>query len=440
MKEHLILQNKQKELILKTQEILRFDTVKSAALPNMPFGSGNAACLSYALDLCKSMGGEVYNADNYAGHADFGEGKEVFGILGHLDVVPANEDNWVSPPFEANIIDNKIYARGAVDDKAPMIACLFATKCLIDAGYKFKRRVRLIFGCDEESGMECVKYYFKKVSPPDMAISPDADFPVINREKGIMHFNVNFGRLDGRILSLEGGTRSNVVMDKCVAKVKNVDVSLCKNVEVTKEGDIYTLTARGVSSHGSTPQKGENALWKMAKALYDLTGDEKLAFIARNMSDYTGKSWGVNLQDDLSGSLTVNMGVVSYKDNLLVTVDCRHPISFKNKEVLDNFLKHTPYLIESISAKEPLFVPEDSPLVQNLLKAYTTSTGEKAYALSIGGGTYSRSMQNCVAFGPEFPGDTDVVIHQANEHISIDMLVKITKVYMQAIKQLCCEY
>lgn len=439
MKEHLILQSKKEELILRTQEILRFDTVRSEEKENMPFGEGNAACLAYALNLCKDMGAETYNADNYAGHADFGQGEEIFGILGHLDVVPAEEDNWISPPFAAKIINDRIYARGAIDDKAPMIACLFAVKSLLEAGYKFKRRVRLIFGCDEESGMQCVKYYFKKVAPPHMAISPDADFPVINREKGIMHFNVNFGSLDKRILSIEGGTRSNVVMDKCTAAVTNCDISLCEGVEVLKEGDVYKLTARGVSSHGSTPQKGDNALWKMAKALYALTGDKKMEFIAKTMSDYTGKKWGVNLQDEQSGNLTVNMGVVSYKKDLLVTVDCRHPISFKNQQVIDNFVKHTPYPIEGLSAKEPLFVPEDSPLVQSLLKAYNIATGEKGYALSIGGGTYSRSMQNCVAFGPEFPNEPDIVIHQANEHISIDLLMRITKVYMEAIKQLCCE-
>lgn len=448
MKELEILEKYQQQLIEDTQAVLRFDTVKSEKTDTAPFGQGNADCLAWALKLCEKYGFTTQNFDNYAGHADFGNGKEVFGILGHLDVMPANEDGWISPPFDANIIDGSIYARGALDDKSPMIACLYAVRCLAEAGYKFNKKVRLIFGCDEESGMQCMKYYFTKMPQPDFAISPDANFPVINREKGIMNVVLDCGELPSGIIFLEGGSRANAVMDKCtVVLQKDVDISAVvekysndEEIEIVKGGEIK-ITVKGASAHGSTPELGKNASWKMFDVLSLIYPDNTTVNALNDrLTDYYGQKWGVNLEDTESGKLTVNVGVIkSEKNKLLIIVDCRHPVTFTNAQVKKVFEDNTAFADLFIGhASEPLFVPEESDLVQKLLKAYHNATGNPSYAIAIGGGTYSRCIKNCVAFGPEWPGE-EAIIHQPNERIKISRLIEITKVYMEAIKLLCCE-
>ncbi|MDD3832174.1 MAG: Sapep family Mn(2+)-dependent dipeptidase [Clostridia bacterium] len=441
MKEIDILNSKQSLLIDAVRKIIMFDTVKSEATDNAPFGEGNAQCLEWVLQLCQQMGGKIYNADNYAGHADFGEGEEIFGILGHLDVVPANEDGWLYPPFSGTFAADKIFGRGALDDKSPMIACLFAVKSLLEAGYKFKRKVRLIFGCDEESGMHCMEYYFTKVLPPDMAISPDANFPIINREKGIIAIHIDCGRINSNILDITSGARLNVVPDKCVAKIKKVDITqLDKNVAVQDCGDYYQLTTYGKSSHGATPQEGDNASWKMLKSLAELFDDDTLHTVYNKFCDYTGKNWGIDIADNESGHITLNIGMVRMVDNTLkLAIDCRHPVTFTNEQVVKMAKSNNHGMSISVSRMtEPLFVPEQSPLVQDLLRAYSNATGKPAYTIAIGGGTYSRCMTNCVAYGPEFPNE-EALIHQPNEYVTIDVLMRMAKVYMEAIKTICCE-
>lgn len=442
MNEIAALNSLKEEFIATCREILRFKTVKGEKAENAPFGMEIAKCLDYTLNKCKEANLSIYNCDYYAGHADWGTQGEVFGILGHLDVVPADEDSWIAPPFEASIIGDKLYGRGTMDDKLPMIACLYAIKALQLAGIEPKKTVRLIFGCDEESGMECVKYYLTKMPKPDFGISPDGNFPIINREKGIIGFKLNLGKVHKDIYDITCGSRRNVVPNLCQAKVSlDADLSsLPKEITVTKEKECYVLSATGKSCHGSLPQEGDNASWKIFKALHTLYPECKaIAYAAEKLCDYTGTKLGVNLSDEPSGALTINVGVVRVeKGELIVTIDNRHPVTFTNKQVVSLFARCCKDCgLEVLSESEPLFVPEESELVQTLLSVYKDTTGYDAYAMSIGGGTYSRCIDNCVAFGPEFPGDGST-IHMPNEYIELDRLMLLAKIYMEAIKRLVC--
>lgn len=431
------------EMVATLQQTMRFNTEEMPSEPNAPFGKENAACLDYVLNKCRELGFTTYNCDYRAGHAEIGQGDEVFGILGHLDVVPAKEKTWKYNPYGAEIHDGVLYGRGALDDKGPMIACLYAVKALVDAGYSFKRKVRLIFGCNEETGMGDIPYYLSKMPAPDVAISPDGDFPIINREKGIIGFRVNCGKVNSNILNINAGIRRNIVPDECFAEIKKgADLSrLSKEIIVEQNGNTIVLTAKGVASHGATPDKGVNATWKIFQALNMLYPDDAAVKYAwEKMCDYTGKKWGVNLCDKESGELTANIGVVRVTDSqLIITVDVRHPVTYTNEQVIKLFERCSGIAkITVASASQPLFVPESSPLVQTLISAYTTATGTKGYTIAIGGGTYSRCISNCVAFGPEFPNE-DAIIHQPNERIALSRLFELAKIYMQAIKQLCCK-
>lgn len=422
------------------REVLKINTVKAAPAPNAPFGKGNEQCLNFVLDLAKSMGFEVFNCDNFAGHADFGSGDEVFGILGHLDVVPVAPTGWVKPPFAAEICDGYLYGRGVLDDKGPMMACLFAAKQLMDEGFKPRKKIRLIFGCDEESGWGCMERYSSKVKLPDVGISPDGDFPVINVEKGVLHLAFDVGFLPPSLKNVAGGERANIVLDECRATIDGkADVS--GDVQCSFANDVTTITARGKAAHGSTPQFGDNAAWKLFKALKTAyPADETVNFVADKLcADYNGKGWGIFLSDEQSGDLTANIGYLRTEcGRLVVGIDIRYPVSFKKQDVLALIKQNSPKgaKITVTGSHDPLYVPADSPLVKTLLQVFEEVTGQKALPLAVGGATYARALPLGVAFGPVFQDD-EKVIHETNERVSLEKLRLMTELYYTAIKTLC---
>lgn len=437
-----ILNRQFDELVATLQNVLRYKTEKGTEEPGAPFGREVRSCLDYVLNISQGWGLKTYNDDGYAGHVDLtGKGKEVLGILGHLDVVPANPAEWKYPPYAAEIHDGKIYARGAMDDKGPMIACLFAVKALKEAGFEPTKTIRLIFGCDEETDMGCVKHYFATMPRPDVAFSPDGDFPVINREKGIYHFNVAFGKLPQGV-TITAGDRANVVPSKCVATIPASKLSQgakFDGVEITVNGDVATLTSLGKAAHASTPEEGINATHPVLKALAEIFPDSNaLNFLANKVCDTTGAKWGIILHDEQSGDLTCNLGVLRTNGgNLDATVDIRFPVSYNCEYMTELLKKCTPaeFALDPWHVSDPLYVPAESELVTTLMDVYNTAMKTKLDPIAIGGGTYSRCLNNCVAFGPLFPGE-EQTIHMPNECADLTNLKLMAEIFLEAIYRL----
>ncbi len=435
-----ILDSQFDQLVATLQKVVTFNTEKAAADGDAPFGREIADCLHYVLNLAESFGLSSYNCDNYAGHADFkGTGDEVLGILGHLDVVPSKAEEWIYPPYVGEIHDGKLFGRGTMDDKGPMIACLFAVKALKESGFVPSKTVRLIFGCDEESGMQCVEHYFKKMPFPNVSFSPDGDFPVINREKGIYQFDVVCGKLPQGV-TVTAGERANVVPSLCTATLNEiVNADEFDNVSV-KRTDKTVLTAVGKSAHGSTPDEGINATHSVLKLLANVfPQNQTLQFLANKVCDTTGKAWGINLHDVDSGNLTCNLGVLrtAQDGTLTATVDIRFPVSY-NCAYMNNLLRQcTPqeFQLTEQHVSDPLFVLSDSHLVTTLMDVYNSTLNCHLEPLAIGGGTYSRCLPNCVAFGPLFPGE-EQTIHMPNEYVDLNNLRLMTELYMEAIYRL----
>lgn len=451
------------DIIKSTQEIIRIKSVEEEAKPNMPFGEGPYRALEFALNLCEEMGFETKNFAGYAGHADLGEGDESVGILVHLDVVPEG-DGWTYPPYGGEIHDDKIYGRGAVDDKGPAIACIYAMKALKESGVKLNRKIRIIFGTNEETGWGCMDYYFKREKAPTMAFTPDADFPVIHGEKGIIVFDLvkklsSKGCSGINIENIQGGNAANMVPDHCEAIITAEDPSMVEEklnnfVENTKyplslerENGKIKIIAKGVSAHGSRPEKGENAISYLMAFLGKLMdGDCDICNFIKIYNDriafrHHGEDIGCGFEDDVSGKLNFNPGVIKLDDDgIKLTINVRYPIKSSAKEVYEGIRKNLEgtgiQLVEGESDKKPLYIPKDNFLVEKLMKVYREQTGDvESQPITIGGGTYARAMENAVAFGPVFPGQKEVA-HQKDEFISIDHLMKITKIYAQALYEL----
>ena len=421
------------KIIETTRTLIAFNSVQEPALEGMPFGKANYDCLSKALDICKDLGFSVKNLDGYCGIADIGEGEE-FGILAHLDIVPAGE-GWDYDAFNGEIVNGVLYGRGVLDDKGPIVCCIYAIKKLLDEGLVPKKKIRIIFGCNEESGWGCMHHYLEVEKMPDTGFSPDADFPVIYLEKGIIHYEITTP-LD--VVDINGGLRPNMVPNSAYIEVNSsieyINYLTKNNIHFTENNGVIRVETVGVSAHGSTPEKGDNAIIK----LFKISNNPTLVDIADKLGNTNGEGADLNISDEESGHLTMNLGAITYSNGILTMhLDIRYPIVYTEEYCREKLMKNLPYCkFNVISDQKPLYVDKNSKLVQTLLKAYNNNTGENLKPIAIGGGTYARVLKNGVAFGPIFP-NMESTIHQANERVNIDDLLKISKIYYDAIKNLC---
>lgn len=428
-------------MVQKTMQLIAIDSVQSAPCPASPFGEGVAKCLDLVCDTAKSMGMITHNESGYYCTCDIGEG-ESFGILGHIDVVPYDDD-WSANPL-GEIKGDTIYGRGILDDKGPMICCLYATHQLLEEGFKPRCKIRFIFGGNEESGWKCIDKYNEVDVMPERGFSPDGDFPVINCEKGLVGYDI-YLNIPKSLIDIDGGSRGNIVMSKCSCVIDGAlqaDNREKLQVEV-KNGKTY-ITSYGKPAHASTPWEGDNAFWRLLEFLSDKLGGE-YTVLKEKLCHNDGSGAGVKLTDKKSGKLTFNVGVAKIEKNskgenkLHLIIDIRHPVTYTKEEILK-------MLQSSLGAKDvsvrnfhdPLYIDKDNVLVQSLLKAYNDVTGDNASPITIGGGTYARALKCGVAFGPMFP-NMESVIHQKDERLSIADFKKMYEVYYTAIKDLLFE-
>ncbi|MDL2236816.1 dipeptidase PepV [Christensenellaceae bacterium OttesenSCG-928-K19] len=454
------LATRKQEMVEALCELLRVKSVKGEPQGMMPYGSDLFFALNKMLNFAERMYFDSESMFSRLGYVDYGDGDEMLAILTHLDVVPEGS-GWTVPAFGGMVKDGKIYGRGAIDNKGPAIAALFALAAIQDDCISLNKRVRLIFGCDEESGWSDIEFYKKNGGEiPTMAFSPDAQFPIINGEKGLLQLDL-FKKADEelpqdglRLLSISGGDRVNVVPAYCEAVLSaekddikdlvdifNTDVPV--KVELLQREDGLHLITRGLSAHGSLPEDGKNAISYLIAFLNTLPMKQSyLSDAVYQLARYTalqtdGQAMGIAGSDE-HGALTLNLGYIKMEeDGLHAGLDIRYPISGDGDAIFDTVKeKMTAYEVEKRFAQRPHFVPEDSVLVQGLKAAYEESTGEKATCMTIGGATYARAFPNAVAFGPVFPGKVGTE-HQPDEYIEIDDLVRLADIIANAIVTLC---
>ncbi|MCC9892037.1 dipeptidase PepV, partial [Streptococcus agalactiae] len=424
-----------------------------------PFGPGPVKALEFFLEMAERDGYETKNVDNYAGHFTFGQGEEELGILGHLDVVPAGS-GWDTDPYEPVIKDNRLYARGSSDDKGPTMACYYALKIIKELGLPTSKKVRFVVGTDEESGWGDMDYYFEHVGlpKPDFGFSPDAEFPIINGEKGniteYLHFSgENKGAV--RLHSFSGGLRENMVPESATARFTShldqttlgaslADFASKHNLkaELSVEDEQYIATVYGKSAHGSTPQEGVNGATYLALYLsqFDFEGPARAFLdVTANIihEDFSGEKLGVAYEDDCMGSLSMNAGVFQFdetNDDNTIALNFRYPQGTDAKTIQTKLEKLNGVEKVTLSDHEhtPHYVPMDDELVSTLLAVYEKQTGLKGHEQVIGGGTFGRLLERGVAYGAMFPGDENTM-HQANEYMPLENIFRSAAIYAEAI-------
>lgn len=448
------------ELVHTTIELVKIKSIEEEAVADMPFGEGPAKALEYMLKLSDEMGFKTVNLDNYVGYAEYGEGDEYVAVLGHLDVVPEG-DGWKYPPYAAEIHDNKIFGRGTIDDKGPIVAALYGIKAIKDEEVKLSKKIRIIFGTNEESGCGEIEYYLSKEQPPIAGFTPDADYPVINGEKGITFFDLvkelkEKGNKE-KILCIKGGSKVNMVPDSCEVCIQSDRTERIEeyantfkemvgfDISASTVGNKVTILSKGKSAHGSTPEMGVNAIMQLFAFLGELELEKSdatkfIEFMNMNVGLETeGESFGVYMKDDVSGKLSFNVGTIDMdEDKVKVELNLRYPVTHTFEEMMkgiDSTLEGSGMRIENMSHQPPLYFPEDHELIKTLIDVYSSKTGLEGKPFSIGGGTYAKEMPNTVAFGPLFPGQEELA-HQVDEYIDIDDLVMNAKIYAEAMYRL----
>lgn len=418
---------------------------------NAPFGAQVRRALEVAMEDMARLGMNPRDVDGYCCDAEIGTGDEVIAVLAHLDVVPEGE-GWHHDPYGAEIVNGRMVGRGTSDDKGPGVAALFAMKAIVDAGIPLRRRCRLILGCDEECGMQDLEYYEQKIGLPAKGFSPDAEFPLINTEKGIMQMKLDAPMDDARLLKIACGTRCNVVPGtatallagdwrEAAAEAFQVEDEDCQ-IETALEDGNTRLTVTGVPAHASTPEKGKNAAKMLLAVLHRLEiGGAPVALLDEAAGEGDeGVGLGIAGSDAVSGRLTINLGLLSAGEGKIsVTFDCRYPVFFSDETIgatVQKRLAPAGFVMEPQHASHPHHVPESSELVKKLMDVYNGITGEQARPFAIGGGTYARHLQEGVAFGMLFQGEPELA-HQADESIDLANFAKAARIYAYAIVALC---
>ena len=444
--------------------LVEIPSVKGESADGSPFGKYPALALKKALEMCRKSGFAVKNISNAIGFADMNDLPLELGIFAHADVVAAGS-GWNSDPFRLTYKDGVIYGRGVSDDKGPAVAALYAMKAIKELGIPLKKNVRLIIGSDEECGSSDLEYYFNSEPTPLYSFSPDAEFPLINTEKGRFapefsaHINDNEESTFPRILYFRGGHAANVVPDSATVKIAGADAqSIAEAIRISEQhtqaaftadyaDGIATITAAGKLAHASVPETGNNAVTALLYLLKSIIlahcKSTSLFCSLADMfphNDTYGRAIGIACEDEISGKLTCSLDMLRFDGKTLTgCFDARTPMCSTKQnttEPLCRLFDKAGFEIDKLNFSEPHHVSPELPFVKTLLSAYEKYTGQKGECIAIGGGTYVHNIKNGVAFGSIMPG-VNTNMHGANESMPFEDIITAAKIYAEVIMLVC---
>lgn len=417
--------SEKEELFKNIDRLIRINSVEGESLEGAPFGIEPRKALEEALKISEEMGFKTKNIDNAIGYAEYGEGEEYICVIGHVDIVPVGE-GWSYDPLKLTITEDKLYGRGILDNKGPIMSALYGLKILKDLNITLSKKVRIIFGTNEETGFKDIPYYLKNEKPPVMGFTPDCKYPAVYGERGILDLTIWSKKIKENI-SIEGEFKNNVVPS--YAKI-NVNGNCI-------------IEEKGKQAPGNAPEIGENAVTKAFSSLSEKQLSEELKeftdFIKNNFHEnHSMEKSGVKCEDEISGKLVINPYKIEVKDSKLgISVVFRYPITYKYEDILKiiDSIKNEEYDISINRRMDSVCFPLDSKLLKELKKSYEDVTGEDGTPVTTTGGTYAKVFPNIVAFGPSFPGQKGIA-HNKDEYMDINDLLKNTEIFTNAIYNL----
>ena len=442
------LKENKENIVNELMELVKIPSVQDEALEGMPFGKACFDMLETAIQLYKDNGFDaVAKHEKGYGYATYGNGEKTIGIFAHGDVVPV-DDSWIyTKPFEPIVSGRYIIGRGANDNKSGVISSLYAAKAIRDLGFKLNSKLQMITGINEETGMVDIENFAKDEPTPELTLVPDADYPLVKGEKGILHFNITAKKPFKDIKKFKGGCAYNVVLD-------TVDIEFAYSKEllnalkntgfaVTSDNDTIYMIVKGMSSHAAHPEKGDNAALKAVNVLKNIhalcENDREILNEMYNALDgYKGKYFGIESEDEYFGKLTCANGIVDLKDGrAFVSFDIRYGCVYSGDEIKNFIMNRADKWEINIAHDSAGYNHNGSPLADAMLDVYKHFSGdENAKPTYISGGTYSRHLKNAFSIGnyapykavkPDFP-EGHGSYHQPDEAIDIEALLESIKI------------
>lgn len=438
------IENKKDRMMEDLKSFLRIESVLSDSLPSKPFGKGIDEALDWVLDYCKNLGMRVYkDPEGYYGYAEIGSGDELIGVLTHVDVVPSGAvDLWMHPPFEPTYENGKLFARGAIDDKGPIVSILHAIETLIALDTPFEKTFRLILGTDEENHWRGIKKYLEKERKPDFSFTPDASFPLIYAEKGLLQLHLKEEGTHLNEPDFEGGSSLNAIPETAVYKGPYAEhlEKILKRQGFDYEREDDEIVVIGKSVHSATPQHGVNAITRLAVAMNEVGMNSKaIDFIVERIGfTQNGSLIFGNCYDHVSGYMSLSLTKVRISKNYIsMGIDIRIPVTLSCKYVYEAMLRISEKYglkCDVVEWMEPIYTSTNHPYIHEMLEVYTEETGLDPAPISTGAATYARALPHCVAFGAVFPGQYKMG-HRTNEYIEEKSFIKMTQIYAKAIER-----
>lgn len=389
-------------------------------------------------EFARRDGMEAVRHGDHCMSITMGDAGTEIGVWSHLDVVPAKGE-WVYTPFSLQVKEGFLIGRGVQDNKGPAVAAYYAMRWCKEKKLLKNIRVRQILGVREEVDMEDVKYYVRNCPVPDYSFVADCGFPVCCGEKGICRVELETQESLGQFIRLEGGTVCNSVPDSAA-------------VVLSLDGKEMEIHGEGISGHAAAPDNTVNAIGVLADRMLveDLGEEEKRAvtFLRAASSDGYGEGLGIACEDDLSGRLTCNAGVLSLTEGRIrLVLDIRYPVTIKQEQFMEKLQERAVeagYSIKKVTDDPPYYREKEDPFVRVLMGAWTAETGQTGEPYVMGGGTYARHIPNAVAFGPGMSWDDTALglpkghgnCHCADEAESLENLKYAVHIYVRALVEL----
>ncbi len=451
-----------REMIRVLTELVALPTFKREGTPQHQ--SPHIIRLGETLEkFARAFGLEFSNTDDRIFEITLeGKAKGAIGVFTHGDVVPVENARWRIKhhrwfdPFQLSIIGGKMYGRGASDNKASIVAALFALKVIKETGFSTDRAIRLFVETTEETGGSGIEYYKQHHDLPGYNIVLDGRYPVGVAEKGFGVIMAKFPvrKAEGKgaeIVEVTGGRAINQVPAKARATImatlpRKLNLRIGTKVAgyVKAKGGNFrilhsanpnrmVITVIGEGTHSARPDRGVNPVSRLFDFLNTIRDHapfkrnhftDAAAYVADNwgIDDY-GKKLGIDYADDFMGRLTAVITTVKVKGGVLhVAVNPRAPRGKEPEQLIGQISQKLdawrgrraiPFSFD-IKIKRYMYRDPKGPWIKTLLDVFTSVTGLAPKPRSSNGYTTARQLPNGIQFGPGMPGERGTA-HQKNE-------------------------
>ncbi len=362
------------------RELVRIPSVNPDGDPGTPH-TGEAACAEFVGGFLRSLGANVElhevhpGRPNVVGRFASADGKPKLLLAPHTDTVSVA--GMTIDPFGGEVRDGRLYGRGASDTKGPMAAMLWALHECRDILPSLTHEVWFAGLMGEEAGQDGARA---------LAAQMEFDFVVVGEPTGL-------------------------------------GVVFKHKVDVTAR-----ITATGKSAHSSCPERGENAIVKLAGGLVSLQ---------QNLTDYFS-----TIDDPVLGHPTFSIGTIRggtkfniVPDRAEAVVDLRLlPSQWKDRQAADVFAvmrELCPGLdVRMIAGSEALDTDPSHPLIAKLAAAGGTPAGAAWFCDAA---IFSARGVPAVAVGP----GSIAQAHTADEFIEVSALENGVEYFKKFLRSLC---